>query len=431
MKTTNTRRTRQLALLALLLVLAIVALLNLPNGLWEPGYQGKSLAHWVHDLDSTSSQEKTNAVFAIRHIGTNALPFLVRRLNVRDSGLKLWCEKILARQRWVRIHFRDNYQLHHEAMRALAILGPEARSAIPDVARHVNDYPDTLMATYTLWQIGTNSTPVLVEALTNANNSWVRVNVIESLGHLHDPSSVSQLLALLKYPDHPTYSSVCGVLGLFADQADKIVPVLIDRLDEHDPVYQKEIASTLGQMGPAARDAWPKLLRLVNGTNDLVREAAARAMIKIDFGGTLAVLTNNLAAADATNRWISAWALKFYGSEGKPAVVALIKCLQDPDGETRSNAAVALDAIWPGTSTALPALLDRMSNPDPAVRLRAAIALGKFGELAKPVVPAILQLLEENRSNLRNSNRLYMALSRIDPDTAAKWAKAQELLEKR
>src|SRR5215831_6021415 len=52
----------------------------------EPTYQGKSLTHWLRDLDDELPQEqKEKAQEALASIGVRALPVLDRMLNARES----------------------------------------------------------------------------------------------------------------------------------------------------------------------------------------------------------------------------------------------------------------------------------------------------------------------------------------------------------
>src|SRR6478609_2878769 len=96
-------RTRQRKLLTaasvglvLLLLLAGIVYLASPH---EPSYQGKSLSEWIAPfcVQTTTNlylpvgpqyfQQLEPTRRAVREMGTNALPFLVAKLNRRESSL--------------------------------------------------------------------------------------------------------------------------------------------------------------------------------------------------------------------------------------------------------------------------------------------------------------------------------------------------------
>src|SRR4051794_3136 len=59
----------------------------------EPAYQGKTLTEWltVYQQHADGNHEQQQAIVAVRHIGTNALPVLTTLLNHESSQ---WREKV-------------------------------------------------------------------------------------------------------------------------------------------------------------------------------------------------------------------------------------------------------------------------------------------------------------------------------------------------
>lgn len=98
----------------------------------EPTYQGKRWSKWFLDLEASAKQRRT-AEIAIREIGTNALPLLMRKLQQQDSRAKLRLVDLMRRQSVVRLHFVDeNKRLRcvFEAFDALRLL---AAPAVPEL----------------------------------------------------------------------------------------------------------------------------------------------------------------------------------------------------------------------------------------------------------------------------------------------------------
>src|ERR1700687_4598345 len=78
-----------------LLVAVIGGLLYLALPPREPSYQGKPLSYWLAKCEEvgtisadTKDPKERECREAIRHIGTNAIPALLRKLQAKDSALK-------------------------------------------------------------------------------------------------------------------------------------------------------------------------------------------------------------------------------------------------------------------------------------------------------------------------------------------------------
>ncbi len=401
------------------MAIIVVTLVRVTTDSVEPEYQGRPLTGWMADLRSSSPLAQTNAALAIRLIGTNAVPFLVQMLDAKDSAIKEKCIDLLAHQRWMHFQFRHAFQEHRDALEALGILGLASQAAIPDIARHLDDANDTRLAAYTLYRCGTKAIPALNQALKNPNED-VRAYAVEMLGLLHDPQSVSNLLAMVNDPAFAVGSGAVNALAQFSGQARLIVPVLMAYLDSPDADFRKNTARTLAKFGEAAKPAMPKLLKMVGSADTEEGEVVAKVLMSLDFSGTLAAFTSDLSSPDVSVRRGTAWVLMMYSSDGKPAVPALVKCLKDPDIQVRENAAIALREIGAEPELVVPALIDNLTGPDLTLRSITAIALRSFGARAKAAVPKILQLIKENQGNEPVVKSLYSALVEIDPEEAAK-----------
>ena len=406
--------------LAAALVIAIIS--GALSGTREPEYEGRKLTQWLEELRHPSPPSllaRTNAMIAIRHIGTNAVPYLVTTLHAKDSRFKTKCMELLSRQRWVNFHFRDDLLRRDDALRGLAVLGPDARAAIPEIAKLLDDRNLAQMAAYTLHQIGADAVPLLTQAL-KSTNKWARSEAAGFLGASGDEASVSSLIAALKDSDFITKSKAARSLSRFPQQADVIVPALIGCLNDPDDTFRMNAARALGAFGEKAKPAFPSLMKMVTNTNYQESTTAAAVLMKIDSEAALTAFIKNLESEDVEVRRTTAWALMITKAKGKRAVPALVKCLKDPDSKLKQNAAVALREIAEEPELVVPALMDNLKDPDLKVRSITAIALSSFGETAKPAVPTILKLLEENRDDELTAGGLYNALAKIDPEAAEK-----------
>lgn len=409
------------SILAATLVIAVVLVIS---GKREPAYEGRRLTQWLEELrggPSLSPLAKTNAMLAIRHMGTNAVPYLVTMLHAKDSRLKTICMDLLSRQRLVDFHFRYDFQRRNDALMGLGVLGPDASGAIPEVAKLVNDRNLAQMAAYVLHQIGTDAVPALNQAL-KSTNTWARSQAAGFLGMSGDKGSVPSLIAALRDPDSITKSKAARALSRFPEQADVIVPALIACLDDMEDTFRMNAARSLVPFGEKAKPAFPKLMKMVTSTNYQEGTTAAAVLMRIDSEVALTAFIKNLESEDLEIRRRTAWALMITKSKGRPAIPALVKCLRDPDSKLKQNAAVALREIAEEPDVVVPALMENLTDQDLKVRSVTAIALCAFGDRAKPAVPRILELIRQNEKNSDHftAEGLFNALAKIDPEAADK-----------
>ncbi len=108
---------------------------------------------------------------------------------------------------------------------------------------------------------------------------------------------------------------------------------------------RKSAAIELGKFGPAARAGVPALLRALNGNDDAVHECAAISLGIIHAEPDLVIpaLTRWLDADGVKDR--AATALGEFGPAAKAAVPKLVTLLQENDPETQFAASQALRAI--------------------------------------------------------------------------------------
>src|SRR5579863_8997401 len=116
--------------LAGLVVAALVGFAWLVLRPHEPVYEGKTLGFWLQLCDGgcynlahpggppAPSLEDAND--ALRHIGTNALPTLLRMLRERDPEFKFAMMRLLRKQHLIRIPF-SSYPRNYTALEALKV----------------------------------------------------------------------------------------------------------------------------------------------------------------------------------------------------------------------------------------------------------------------------------------------------------------------
>ena len=324
-------------------------------GLWavwpasrEPKYHGKLLSEWLSLYQKRSSGELSigeidAAPEALRQIGTNALPFLLKWIQPRQTPTGL--ERLLQRlPDSLQERFPINRLVGREAMRAqeaaagFGVLGPLARPAIPDLERLATS--GASYAQFALYQLGADGLSALLDGLAEAGRPN-RANLVRLIGQ----------------------RSVWPNPG-------RALPVLITCLEDGDPQVAAESARALGRLGVAEGLALPALITTLDHTNRLVRDSAARAIA--DFGPL-----------------------------ARPALPALIRGLKDP--RLARVCAEVLGDLALEPRLVVPELTRALQNNEPSVRLAAAHALGKLGEEARSAVPFLVDAYGDADSYMRQA----------------------------
>ena len=137
----------------------------------EPEYQARPLSVWLRGFESEVPSARWQSAEAVRHIGTNALPWLIARLEHKPiTQASRWGETLCA---WLSDHSVINITLprpadeRFEALAALDALGPNAKDAIPAVEKLLNETPPDPRAPLVLARFGPDAVAVLTRALTN------------------------------------------------------------------------------------------------------------------------------------------------------------------------------------------------------------------------------------------------------------------------
>jgi HEAT repeat protein len=185
----------------------------------------------------------------------------------------------------------------------------------------------------------------------------------------------------------------------------------------NDPKYLRaeQAARAFATLGPAAEDAIGELTRMANDSeNGHRRGRATFALAHLGAKGLpplLALLTNEQAAALPT----AAACMRFLGTNARPALPALIRCVQDKDRvDVAQYAANSLGNLRLEPTLVVPALVAALRNTNSGARPDIIAALGKFGPDAASAVPALLPALADPWYTVRT--RATNALLKIAPE---------------
>lgn len=283
------------------------------------------------------------------------------------------------------------------AVRALGEFPAEATRIVPELVKALKG-PDKLQiaAARSLGRLGPAGAPA-TEALTaivKKGEARTAPVAAESLAELGDRGARS-LLALVAEDEEKIWSA--ANTGLLRVRSPLAVPALVAGLrDERNPVRQAA-ALTLGQIGPAARDAVTPLVAILRDPRSDIREAAAAALARIG-PPAVASLAKALADLDTEGMRRAVAALESVGPQARDAAPALRRLLEERTSPLALDVCRALLAI-DGTQgeTVLEPLLAKVHQargvPDGSERAAAEL----LGAVGKPAVPGLRRALRSDR----------------------------------
>ena len=149
---------------------------------------------------------------------------------------------------------------------------------------------------------------------------------------------------------------------------------VVAALATKDAEFRTEVASLLGELGPEAREAAPKLVGLLKDTRPKVRLAAAVALARLDpkTKDLAPVFTAGFAAKDQHTRLLAAFGAPLVKVNGKEALALFEQGLRAQDPNERLITVSMLGQLGPEDQQAVPLLAQALKDVDMAVRQQAA-----------------------------------------------------------
>jgi hypothetical protein len=279
-----------------LMAAGVVAFLVWP-GEREPEYKGKKLSEWLRLHQATrGTPADREAISALEHIGTNAIPMMLEWLRYEPSaGTKAvyaFADRLphrLASNRIVRrLSGLDKFERARMAEATLCHLGPEAtRSVIPELVRMMAN-PSILVSLRAICALPTFGKEVLGPMLTAVSNTnhpqrcviADMIPCIRGLGTNGD-LAVPVLLECIRDRDSALAESALESLGKLGRKPQIVVPVLIDFLMNTNMAIRYKAIEALAGFGTNAQPAVPALFKLLEDKNGLMQFVANRTLMQV------------------------------------------------------------------------------------------------------------------------------------------------------
>ena len=314
------------------------------------------------------------------------------------------------------------------AAKELGDMGAAAAPAVEPLRACLKD-PDASVRAHSAWalgQIGKASMPAIEELAANLTDPNLHVRraairalrqikpgqdkvvplMLKTLGDkepavvlmaLHTlaeggAAAVPAMIEALK--DDRTDYWACIVLSEIGPAAKDAVPQLIKTLSDDEQEVRMEGAMTLAAIGEASAPAIPKLIELLNDKETGVRLAAIYALgslgPKADAATT--ALEPGLQSKDAFVATISTWALARIKSGDqayltklkKDMLPTLFEGVKDKNRKLRVAAVRAIHELKPGSEVIVPAFARLVNNNDPVTVTNALEAIATLGDKAVP-----------------------------------------------
>jgi HEAT repeat protein len=305
----------------------------------EPIYNGRPLHEWAEEtqdqnIDFSPSPNALQAAAALRAVGSDAIPWLVK---------------------WIKPPYMDS-TLPGGAVESLKILGPQAKPAIPELAKILNQ-KQMKMEDYTAWSsaaealsyLGSDSIPIMLEAATNLQGQHIQWELIKDFGNM-ETNGASAILALIgwtKDKDSWVRGGAIEALGEIGLEPEKVIPVLRKALNDPDDLVRRDAGSALGEFGKKAKDALPDLIKALDDPDYQVQTGAIEGLGLL--GEQPDVVLPLLAKKMQNDNWIvrrvTAYALGDIG--GQKAFDILMQSTDDPEGFVRETVFQSLKKIDP------------------------------------------------------------------------------------
>jgi HEAT repeat protein len=289
------------------------------------------------------------------------------------------------------------------ALDQLRELGEKSVPAIPALIDLLKS-PDSRVAVYaatTLESIGPPAAPAaeaLLETVFN-DSPAVRRAAIEALQAIGpDPEKMESMLERILLEGNPTV--IVPALETFAEFGEAAVPRVRALLRRPDLAYWGVVLA--GDIGPAAADAVPELIPLLDSPQHELRIKVLIALGEIGPNSAAAVpaIVQRLESDEIVGaRYAAAFALGNIGAKTEEANRALVDAARGEEPTLKMLSLWALARINPDQQRvvkyAAETLVAGLAIDDAQVRSVAARALADFGDHAELVAPALVAMLQD------------------------------------
>ena len=202
----------------------------------EPEYGGRKLTEWLKLYLQSPDRfaDGQEAAEAVRHIGTNALPWLLNWTDYEPPGWKMMLATNAPaaarrpgcfRSAWLWLLNRPADDLNGLATFGFEILGPQAGPALPEIQRRMLDW----------------------------GKPWRASIAMQIYTHIEGPGSVPALVSAVVSTNANCRQSAAFCLATLGTNGAPAAPMLRNALNDPDPVVRRFAGTALQKLLPQTR----------------------------------------------------------------------------------------------------------------------------------------------------------------------------------
>jgi HEAT repeat protein len=356
----------------------------------------------MKDEDALTRVQAAQAVWQINHKADEVLPVFMEVVkNTKEHALAL-----------------------NQTLAALNEMGPEAKTAVPalvDLLKAPNNNLYVYNVANTLGTIGAPSVPALAELLANKDTEQrLLYPVIQALGRV-GPEGAEPLIKAIDHENVAIRAQVVINIGQMGPGAKAAVPKLAELAKGGDANLRNNAINALVQLGPDGRAAAPALVDNLKDPNQYVVTLSLQALrnMQPDAKTVMPALEEQLKSTNPYLRAMTADAMVALDRENKAAMPVLIELLEDK--QWLATAAQSLGRMGPSAKEAVPAMAKVLkAPPNPFARAQIVYALGQIGPDAKAAIPDVLDLIKAEKDlNVRSAALNALKAMHADSKEAA------------
>ncbi len=293
------RRTITLSFSLCVICGALAAILCWPsNRTSEPMFQGRTLSYWLDFLNNPSKdwEHREDAAIAVRHIGTDALPFLLKWMRDETPPWRLKLNTTLGKLPkpirtipFVASFIETKPDYSPLAVAGFSILRSEASSAVPELTRVMNRtryYSRQRRAIQALASIGNEGLEPLLQALVDPKIQD-RALIAKEIGWMgclgtNVVTAIPFLIRCVGDTNLHCRNEAVKALGDLALEPQISIPTLTNCLENSGWSYLRVmVIEAIARFGTNSLVAIPSLVRAQDDSDPFVQTAASIALKKI------------------------------------------------------------------------------------------------------------------------------------------------------
>lgn len=322
--------------------------------------------------------------------------------------------------------------IRRDASYRLSQLGPEAKAAVPELVKALDDSEDqvwfnSITALARIGPAAEAAIPDLIKQLDKAdrgrNNGQYWYRTAFALGAI-GPAALPELIKGLASDKAHVRSAASKAIGWIGPAASDAIAPLAQRLGDGDADVRTQAAEALARIGAAAL---PVLTDSLKSEQAAVRAAAATALEAMgeparETGGALAAAFKAETDEGAKVRELRALSrLKYPPAELLPLVLPLLQNGSEP---IRQVAADAVIMMTPAATTSVPAVEKLLASTDAAETKLAVALLGAIGPEAGGAVPELIAIRSQANVPAELATAIDEALVQIGSPAVPELVKA-------